>query len=342
MIDFRYHVVSLVSVFLALAVGIVLGAGPLKDSIGTTLTKEVQQLRQDRESLKAQLNTSETSVAHRDDFIKTVAPSLINGQLTGRSVAIVTLPGVKSDDVDALVDAITAAGGTVTGRVSIGSGWVDPNQAANRTKVITDLTRALPAGTIPATGEPADQLSSLLAGALVSSAGVGEITPDNATVLKTLRSASLIGTKGDVASMAGSALLLVPPNADVDGSGQEVTPTDSSTSQDAYLTLATALDTDGGGAVVSGPGSAALGSGVLAALRDDDTAKDNISTVDSGSTPMGVIAAVLALREQLSGGHGAYGSVGSGTKVLPALTTDAGPTATPTPTPTPTKTVTKK
>ena len=34
MIDFRYHLVSLVSVFLALAVGIVLGAGPLKDTIG--------------------------------------------------------------------------------------------------------------------------------------------------------------------------------------------------------------------------------------------------------------------------------------------------------------------
>ena len=38
MIDFRYHVVSLISVFLALAVGIALGAGPLKETIGDTLT----------------------------------------------------------------------------------------------------------------------------------------------------------------------------------------------------------------------------------------------------------------------------------------------------------------
>ena len=41
MIDFRYHVVSLVSVFLALAVGIVLGAGPLNEGISTGITDQV-------------------------------------------------------------------------------------------------------------------------------------------------------------------------------------------------------------------------------------------------------------------------------------------------------------
>ena len=38
MIDFRYHLVSIASIFMALAVGIVLGAGPLKEDIGNTLT----------------------------------------------------------------------------------------------------------------------------------------------------------------------------------------------------------------------------------------------------------------------------------------------------------------
>ena len=44
MIDFRYHLVSIASVFLALAVGIVLGAGPLKGTLGDTLASEVAQL----------------------------------------------------------------------------------------------------------------------------------------------------------------------------------------------------------------------------------------------------------------------------------------------------------
>ena len=45
MIDFRYHLVSLISVFLALAVGIVLGAGPLRESLGDQLAGQVEQLR---------------------------------------------------------------------------------------------------------------------------------------------------------------------------------------------------------------------------------------------------------------------------------------------------------
>ena len=49
MIDFRYHLVSLVSVFLALAVGIVLGAGPLKEPIATGLTQSGRLAAADRD-----------------------------------------------------------------------------------------------------------------------------------------------------------------------------------------------------------------------------------------------------------------------------------------------------
>src|SRR5206468_1259154 len=59
MIDFRYHLVSLVAVFLALAVGILLGAGPLKDPIGATLTQSVKQLRADQDVLNQQLKTAQ-------------------------------------------------------------------------------------------------------------------------------------------------------------------------------------------------------------------------------------------------------------------------------------------
>ena len=38
MVDFRYHLVSLIAVFLALACGIVLGAGPLREAIGDTVS----------------------------------------------------------------------------------------------------------------------------------------------------------------------------------------------------------------------------------------------------------------------------------------------------------------
>ena len=44
MIDFRYHLVSLAAVLIALSIGIVLGAGPLNDNIGSTLSELDTQL----------------------------------------------------------------------------------------------------------------------------------------------------------------------------------------------------------------------------------------------------------------------------------------------------------
>ena len=66
MIDFRYHLVSLISVFLALAVGIVLGAGPLKEAIGDQLTGQVESLRADKEKLRADLDEAATDLAQRE------------------------------------------------------------------------------------------------------------------------------------------------------------------------------------------------------------------------------------------------------------------------------------
>lgn len=326
MIDFRYHLVSLVSVFLALAVGIVLGAGPLKESIGDTLTEQVQALRDEKDSLRVQLGTADAAVQHRDDFVEAVTPSLVSGQLTDQSVAMVSLPDVE-DTIDPLADSITAAGGKVTGRISLNGAWTDPAKADARSKVLTDLASELPSGAVPSTGDVEERLANLLAGALVSTGSlVGQSTEASATVLDALRGADLIEIKGNVSALAGGALVLAPATAV--GGAQVKAPAEGAL--DAYVSLATALDTVGGGAVVSGPASSATEGGVITAIRDDDNAKSRVSTVDSGSSPMGIITAVLAMREQLSGGSGAYG-FGSGVgDLMPALGA-AVPGATPLP-----------
>ena len=64
MIDFRYHIVSLISVFLALAVGIVLGAGPLNEPIARGLTQSVKQLQSDRDAKNDQLKTAQAAITN--------------------------------------------------------------------------------------------------------------------------------------------------------------------------------------------------------------------------------------------------------------------------------------
>jgi len=106
MIDFRYHLVSLVSVFLALAVGIVLGAGPLKGELGVQLNKDVQNLRVQLSEQNDQISTMRRAVDNRDAFTRTVLPDLVARQLQGERVVLVTVPGVDTDVVAPLTEAV--------------------------------------------------------------------------------------------------------------------------------------------------------------------------------------------------------------------------------------------
>ena len=139
MIDFRYHLVSLVSVFLALAVGIVLGAGPLKEPISEGLSQSVQSLRQDRDALGEQLKTAQAAARNRDAFVADVQGRLVANLLGGRGVVLLTLPGADTDAVRPLTQALTSAGATVTGRVDLKEAWVDPAARAARDAAISAL-----------------------------------------------------------------------------------------------------------------------------------------------------------------------------------------------------------
>ena len=114
MIDFRYHLVSLISVFLALAVGVVLGAGPLQNSLGTALNDQVTALREDRNATQTKLEQTETAVNERDSYITQAASSLLPGTLASKNVALVLLPEAKAEDADAVATQLKTAGATVT------------------------------------------------------------------------------------------------------------------------------------------------------------------------------------------------------------------------------------
>src|SRR5664279_5226495 len=143
MIDFRYHLVSLVSVFLALAVGIVLGAGPLKGTIADTLSSSVDQLRSEAASLRLQRDTAQTAADNRDTFTTVVLPTLVGQQLVGGNVVVVTLPGADTDTVKPLTQALTLAGAKVTGQIDIKDAWTDPGKAKDRADAATSLSASM-------------------------------------------------------------------------------------------------------------------------------------------------------------------------------------------------------
>jgi Holliday junction resolvase len=304
-IDFRYHVVSLVSVFLALAVGIVLGAGPLRENLGAQLQKQVSDLSKEKDGLRVDNLTKDASIEHRDDFITAFTPDLVTGELTGRGVAIVRLPGVEDATVDSVIDTLGTAGGTVTARVELTEAWTDPERRLLRDQVSDQLNAAVAGGV--AGDDPQAKLDALLGRALVSGAPAGVEPMDDAAraILSGLDGGDLVNIEGEVENRGDVALVLVPGVA-TDQNDPQPTPAAGDDPDGDFVTLVRALDSYGG-TVVSGPASSATNDGLVAAVRGDEAAAREVSTVDSGQTPMGDVAAALALREQADGRAGQYG-----------------------------------
>jgi len=150
-IDFRYHLVSLISVFIALAVGIALGAGPLKETIGDTLTGQVSQLREEKDALRAELDGAQVAVADNERYLEEIAGSLLDGALAERRIAFVLLDDVPAGMLADLEETFVAAGASVPTRVQLTERWTAEEDQVFRSALAARLVEYL---------EPAVDLSA--------------------------------------------------------------------------------------------------------------------------------------------------------------------------------------
>ncbi|WP_432574049.1 copper transporter [Kineococcus sp. SYSU DK005] len=331
MIDFRYHVVSLVSVFLALAVGIVLGAGPLNEGISTGITDQVRQLTQEKDQLRTERDQALAVGEAQDAWAEAVAPAVVQRQLAGRAVAVVELPGADSSQADAAVEVLEQSGASVSARVTVQDEWTAQAQQGVRAGAAAELSAQLgaaPAGAGGTTGEatdgaggtgtdadPGSVLAEALARALVTREPAQAVVTDPAAaaLLTTLTGAGLVEAEGEV-TQRGTLVVLVGGAADPDATEGQAD-ADSA----AWSALAQRFDAAAAGSVVAGPTEAADGAGAVAAVRADSAVAGQVSTVDDLDTAVGRVNVVLALREQLAGDAGQYGTGAGASAVAPPL-----------------------
>ena len=306
MIDFRYHLVSLVAVFLALAIGIVVGTTALNGYVVDDLRSRNGAVIQDKRALETEVRDLRHQVSTRDQFATAVGPAAVAGSLTGERVLLVTTPGASADVVKALTELIGHAGGTPTGVLKVRDDLLDPGKSA----VVDDLVaQVVPAGLSLPEGAASDRAALELAAATVTAPGADGLSAEAAAkVLGGFAGADLIDVQQPAGSTSATTLvpatlaILVTGGAD----GHELDDVSKARQQTALALLA-ALDARSEGAVAVGPETAAGKGGLLAALRDDDSLSRNVSSVDTVDTPFGAVSAVLALHEQAGGGSGRYG-----------------------------------
>ncbi|HST64466.1 MAG TPA: copper transporter [Mycobacteriales bacterium] len=301
MIGFRYHLVSLAAVLLAVALGVLLGATQLSGAVGEDLRDQVRTLTKDNGDLQAQVKAGQARVRTDDTITTQLTPKLVAGALRGSKVVVVATAQATDATTDAVAKSLQQAGATVTGRVQLTDDYSDPRRAEDAKSYVTG-------GGQPAGFQlPESQDAGVLSGALLSYALLGDKDgdPAAATTSEVLSGfASLRMLRVDSAAVAPGDLAVVVSSGAV--TGAEPAPRLQS-----LTALVSALDSAGKGVVVAGTPAAAGASGLVGAVRADRGLASAVSTVDDADRPVGQVAAVFALAQQSAGRSGQYGT-GSG------------------------------
>lgn len=303
MISLRYHIVSIAAAFLALAIGVVLGSTALNGPLLSGLSDERGELAAEVSDLESQRNALEAQLADADQFAGSVGGSVVDGMLENRSVVFITTPDASSADRDGLTERIEQAGAEVTGEVQLTQAFTDPGQSGQLREI---ATRLQPSGAqFPTAGDPGT-LAGALAGSVLlldgKNAKPQASGAERQAALSGLADSGFVNPSRESVKPAQLAIVLTGGEAAGDGAGNKAA---------TMARFAAQLDRSGAGAVLAGSQGSAGGTGAVGVARADTAVTSVLSTVDNVASHSGRIASVLALREQLEGDAGRYGTAGN-------------------------------
>jgi hypothetical protein len=361
-IDFRYHLVSIVAVFLALAVGLLLGATQLVPLTQTALDKQSNVEKHQITSLRAENKTLQDEVGSDQQFAQAAAPRLLAGLLTGQRVVLVTAPGADGATISGVSTAVAQAGAKITGQVALQPSFFGTS-ASTENSLSTLAQDLAPAGLVPGSSQTAQlagnpkvsgqaEAAQVLAAALVATGTPGTPSAPGSQSAPGLPSAQdgsdlpasevssiLGGFSGEQylqVSPAGGAtaleqatlaVVIIPSTPPQDG--------DSDPANLALISVAYQLRLASRGVVVAGPLSATGTGSAIDELINGNTGIE-LSTVDDADSEPGQIMVVQALTDLLDGQRPAHYGIGPGAVPSPA------PVPSDSPSPTPSKTTKPK
>jgi hypothetical protein len=318
MINFRFHLVSLVAVFLALTVGIVVGATIVNHAVVTELNDRIDRVQNNAESQKSENQTLSAQAKQLESSLTIEAPYVVEGRLTAVPVVVVAERGVDHTAVRNLVTLMQDAGAQAPAIVWLEGKWL-LNQPAERTALakivgdastspdlradaVTELARRLgtpPSPTTTATSTSSsngsvDMLSALTTAGFVSVEAVGA---GGSTDLSTFPSVgarvSLVG--GEQSALASKPLIV---------------PLASALSAIEVPTVA--------GEVYSSVNGQPSRGTVVTPIRTNDSLRKLVSTVDDVDLVQGQVAVVLATAQVVNSEVGHYGYGGGADAPLPS------------------------
>lgn len=302
MINFRYHLVSVTAVFLALAIGLILGTTALNGPTMDALSERVTSLSNDKEQLRGQVDQLEEDTAKDQDFATEVAPATLAGTLKGENIVVVGIGDADPKNVKGVTSMLDHTRGTGVGQLTLTDEFTDPDNGGKLTDLVAELT--------PKNFEPpnnndgVESVSALLAAGIMTGSKVK--ADDRDAVVKALSDLDMLTIGSELAKQA-SAMVIV--------TGE---PYSDAQAADRNGNILTFVDQFGkrGPTVLASPTIVGDGNVVQEVIANDSIA-EHVSTVDNVSGPEGQLSAVLAISERLDGGTGHYGTGDEATALVP-------------------------
>jgi hypothetical protein len=278
MLDMRYHVISLVAVFLALGIGILLGTTLVERGLVAEQRAEIKSLRQTFDEIKDKNTALNQELEAYREFGREARPYLTANALAGRSYAVVARIGPDEKALASIEEGLVTAGGAVPATVLFaGSDLYSKHEVTDSLATLFQMTGANP-----------QQLKERVYAEVVNQM----LVATNLGLLDTLKEIGVIQVKGALSGPVTGAVLL---------GSIETTKLDQNDIPLIRTFIAAALP-------LVGVGGSETTESVMVAYK-----KTGISTVDPIDDAPGQVALVMVL----NGHAGNWGSGKSATRMIP-------------------------
>jgi len=318
-IDFRYHLVSIVAIFLALAIGLVLGTTVLNGPVTEALQRSNTSLNADANNLRAQNAALQQQIGAAGTFAQEAAPQLVGHLLDGQRVVLIEAPGASDQVLHGVTTVLRQAGATIGGQVLLQNKFFD--SSATTLSYMDQLSQGVkPTDLTLQGGTPQQRAAQVLASALVTKTLSGFVDSGGQAILSGFAGGGFLTASGRPAARATLAVVITQADP--------LTGQNADAANKTLTALAAAVSSASVATVVAGPASSAQPGGAIAALRSSSSARQ-VSSVDDADLAFGQIVVTQVLAAQMkSHPAGSYGMGPGANLAAPSPMPSASPTVT--------------
>lgn len=304
MISFRFHLVSLIGVFLALGIGIAVGASVVDRATVDALEEQVANVGERAERTNAENDRLRGELDRWQTFTDQAGDELVEGRLAGVDVVVVGVQGIDRGPVDRLRTSMAAAGARIRATV-----WLTGKLRLEESADVAALSDVL----VVAPG-PADLVRRSVVDRLATAWATGAASPLPELVERGFAEVEQADPGVDVRLLApvGTRFVVVS-DAEPDVPNEQLAvPLAAELGEQAALRVLAVEP--GKDATAEKPAQRAA---FVGPLRSEDDTNGRLSTVDNLESYRGRIAAVLALADFGAGKVGHYGVGPRASRMVP-------------------------